>query len=175
MHTFRWLLPPPSVWLPPLRLLTTSDELLPIVRYPTSPSTHTASASAVRTRSSPRQAPRSFCPNELPSHILNLSILRSARGEYSASALYEVTLYARYYRLLTALGTRFGAAVEESDSKVGPLPFAWCEAFCRASCLHPTAPQVTFVWRDAFKNSDKVASSSFQVLFRSSDDTAKWK
>lgn len=50
-----------------------------------------------------------------------------------------VILFARYYRLITALGTRFGDAVEDTDSKV------------------------TFVWRDAFKHSDKTTSSSLEV------------
>ena len=42
-----------------------------------------------------------------------------------------MTLFARYYRVLTGLSTRFGEAVEENDSSV------------------------EFVWRDAFKPSDK--------------------
>eukprot|EP00966_Prymnesium_polylepis_P141210 3261135-Prymnesium_polylepis.1 len=54
------------------------------------------------------------------------------------NAAETVTLLAHYYRLLTALATRFGDAVEDTDAPV------------------------TFVWRDAFKHSDKATSSDLR-------------
>lgn len=54
------------------------------------------------------------------------------------TAAETVSLLAHYYRLLTALSTRFGDAVEDTESKV------------------------VFTWRDAFKNSDKAASSDLK-------------